>query len=411
MTNFEKFHFFFKDMESPTHYLDWNFYFMISSCLARRVWFGDNEFPIFPNLYLIFVGPPSLGKSLPANKCKEVLSKLETIITKPPIKEGDDPIIKLKKLVQIAPDSCTLESLWEALSKISEGIPYGEKPRKVYSHASLCFYIGDELGNLFRENTQDLVKFLTAGFDCGNFFRTTKHCGIVDIRNMCINLLGCCTPNWIQDTLSDSLIEEGFSSRVIFLWGEKKRQLTPELRIAQDQKDAMIELHKHLMELCKLFGEAKVTPEAKQWFNEWYMHSEATKANNDPKLAHYYGRKKVHLRKLAMILHFSEKTDLLITVDDYKKALIILDTVEMSMHKALGSKNRNPISTLANAILMQVKSEGPTGAKKILVTHYNGGNKAEIEEALSYLTMTDQLVGENNSGGGNEISYKLPDQK
>jgi len=62
MTNLEKWRFRLKDVESPNSYIDWSFWFVISSALQRRVWFGHKEDPLHFNQYIFLVGPPATGK-------------------------------------------------------------------------------------------------------------------------------------------------------------------------------------------------------------------------------------------------------------------------------------------------------------------------------------------------------------
>ena len=63
MTNIEKWRYFLKDLESPDLFIDWGFYSMISTALQRRVWLFPDTFTLYPNLFVLLVGPPAAGKS------------------------------------------------------------------------------------------------------------------------------------------------------------------------------------------------------------------------------------------------------------------------------------------------------------------------------------------------------------
>lgn len=390
MTNIEKFHFYLKDLESPTHFITWNYYYMIASCLARKVWWGDLDFPVYPNIYLIFVGEPAVGKSLPAVKVTEILRTLVKAVKN----NKSSTEVELKNLVNLSPDSTTLESLTKELAESTEAIRVCENPLKLYVHSSMSFLLGEELGTLFRENTNDLIRFLTAGYNCGTFFRrATKHQGTDVINNICVNFLGCCTQDWVKKYSTDLLIQEGFSSRVIFLYGERPRKRTTKIVVGQEQKLAIEEVKKHLKQLCELFGEVKMSIDAWNYFDDWVQTKQDKIINRDPKLKFYYGRKKIHLIKMSILIHFSENLSMTIDKIDMEKALELLELTELHMHKALCSDSINPLQKISDEIVESLKAEGSGGLneKAVLVRCWHGGSIDQITEALKFLTRVEQV--------------------
>ena len=316
MLNLERFQFYLADIESPSHFIDWNFFYLISSTLARRVWVGI-DFPTYPNQFLIFVAPPATGKSLPASKTTEILQSMVDLRV-----EGSN--VYEKRLVNISPNSVTLEALYEELANSVQSIKICDDPPKVYIHSSTSFCIGDELGTLFRDKQNDLITFLTQAWDCGTkFYRKTKSNGEVNILNMCVNFLGCCTGDWMATHFNSGLMEMGFSSRVIFFFADKPRKRTTILNVTADQRAALKELKTHLRNIVKLCGEVKFspteTPEAFEWFDDWVQNKQDKHINKDKRMIHYYGRKKRHLIKLAMIMHFSDKTSLQLDREDFEE--------------------------------------------------------------------------------------------
>ena len=376
MTNFEKFHFYLKDLESPTHFITWNFLYSISSTLARRVWLG-NDFQTYPNIYLIFVGRPSIGKTLPATKTTEILQELKTLIV-------EDGNVFEKQVVNISASSTTIEALYEDLAHSIELIKICDKPPKKYVHSSMSFCIGDEMGTLFRDKQTDLITFMTQGWDCvSRFVRRTVSGGETEIVNMCINFLGCCTQDWLAKNVNTGLMEQGFTSRAIFLYGDKPRHRTTTLKVDIEQRKAINEFKEHLKKIAKLCGEIKFspldTPEAYEWFDNW-VHNRMDKIINiDKRVEHYYGRKKRHLMKIAMLCHFAEKTTMQLDLEDFQQALRLLEEAEVDMHQALLAIGRNPVHSLALKIKEYVKNRKQVTWNRILVDHFDGGNKQEIE--------------------------------
>lgn len=64
MTNFEAWHYYMKDVVSPTSFITMSFYSMIASALQRRVYLGSDERPLFPNMYIILIADPGVGKGV-----------------------------------------------------------------------------------------------------------------------------------------------------------------------------------------------------------------------------------------------------------------------------------------------------------------------------------------------------------
>src|ERR1700678_3984880 len=73
MTNFEKWRAYTSDLSSPDSYIDWSWRFVISSSLQRRVWFGSDHMPLFPNMYVILVGEAGIGKGIVIGPATELL--------------------------------------------------------------------------------------------------------------------------------------------------------------------------------------------------------------------------------------------------------------------------------------------------------------------------------------------------
>lgn len=384
MTNLQKWEYYLKDLESPNHYIRWNWFYAISSALARKVWLDDSK--IYPNMYLIFVGPPAVGKSLPADKAVEMLADLV-----------EDNNGKVESVVNISPDSVTLESLFQQLSAASRTIRMPDGT--AYSHASMSFCLAEELAVLFRDKSNDLVQFLTQGYACGNFKRTTKHQGNDSIRNMCINLLGCCTPDWIRDNVSSGMIAQGFTSRVIFLYGERARHRIHEIKFNHDQLAKLNELKHYIRQVAKATpGQLKITPEADEWRKNWVATKMDKPFNSDKRLEYYNSRRKIHLYKLAIVKHYSEKLDNTLTVDDFISADRELLLIEPEMHKALASSGTNPLNAIAEAIKTSLRLRGPQAARKILIDHYHMGDEEEQAKAINYLISTSQITSTNEDG-------------
>lgn len=416
MTNLEKFQMYLKDLESPRHYITWNYYFAVASTLGRRVWIGDFDYkPIFPNMYLIFVGDPATGKSLPATSTKYLLKSLKgsRVIYKQGVERPSRPM----SLVNVSMDSGSLERLVDQMAKSTETIvrEYEDEEKKLpiaYAHTSVTFILDEEIALLFRKNTNDLVQFITAGYNCGEYKRMTHSHKEEYIKNMCINFSGCCTPEWIATNITEALVAEGFTSRVIFVWGEETGKRSTLLEYNEAQRAAMHSVRDHLLKLTQLKGQIvfnkQDTPEAWEFFDDWVQRGYKEVLNKDPKLKHYYSRKKIHLYKLATAMHFGEKTSMQLDREDFENALLFLNKCELDMHKALASAVKNPLQVLADKIKEYVKKSHGLQECEIYLFMYNMGRESEIEEAIRFLAKTNQIYEKVEN---NKKVWKLNEQE
>ncbi len=429
MTNLDRWRLYLRDVESSDIYIDWTFYTMVSAALQRRVCLNQiphlaSGRPIFPNIYVIFIGPPGIGKSSAAFWAVELFKTFG----------GFDSLTShSKRIIKIAPSSLTVEQLYRymntnyALFELPKDLQTSKDSSgsiiKHYLSSPLAFFATEELGSLFRENTSDLVKFVTEGWDCGDFHRETKTQGVDFIKSMCTTMLGCGTPDWIAEVSKNGLLQQGFTARTIFVWSEKKRHLKAMWDFeADDQQAAWKELQVHVKKLTQLYGPVRLAPDAKEWLDRWYEDGgETNRLNPDKRLLDYYTRKKVHLIKTAMVVHYAERYDSTITIADFLEALRLLDRTELDMHKALlGTAFENPAAKVAAKLEDKLingsrKVDGTFDVvhwvpeSKLLLHVYDDciNGRATFDEAVKYLSDTGRIdIGTQNG----KPAYKLKRQ-
>lgn len=418
MTNLEKWHFYMKDITSPSAFIEWGFYSLIGSALQRRVWTGAPTVfvptgkPLFPNTYIILTAEPGIGKGLVITEVKKLLNyhkidpknKNHVSIT---AEDDQNKISKAAKLevptlIPIGADAMTYEALVKAMSKCTRAHWVEltkDKPKVPYFHSSICFAL-EEISSLFRKHTEDLVNCLLQTYDCGDYKYETVSRGVDFIKNCCLNLLGGTTPGFIRRIFGDSLINEGFASRSIFVFAEKNRfsRLRPP-EYNEDQRQAHKELADHIRRLTELFGEVRFTSDAIEYLEDWWRgineHPER-RPNTNPKLVPYYARKNITAQKLAMILHFSESLTMEVNLLEAKKAVALLDENERHMHNAISTEGKNPNSDVAAKILRHLLRFGPQSKKALYVEFYNDlpNGDASLADALDYLLKSEKIVVE-----------------
>jgi len=407
-TNLERYRYICKDLPSDDRFIDYSFYFTIAACLARKVWIGgQGQFRLYPNQFAIFVGGPGLGKSLAAKVSGTFLKSL--VETKKVRINGVDKLEEVPML-NLGPDTITFEKLvLRAAASSNSNLVSDETIAKgypkYYSHSSTTFCLADELGMLFTENTKRVVSFLNTAWDCDKFEGDTIKHGVITIKNICVNLLGCAAPEVMKDLTRTRVFDTGFTGRCLFLYTPAKRKYSARIVESDEQRNEGEHLKKYLRDLCKMKAcEVSFTNEANAWLDKHSPRFDIDKKNEHGKLADYYSRKNAHVQKLAIAIHFAENMNPVIGVRDLEMAKILLERIEIDMHKALCLSGENPQATVMEGIKNYLQIHGATTRQKLKLEFIGELDIEEIDKVFMFMTQSEMIVNTNVDG---KAAYKL----
>lgn len=437
MTNFEKWRIYTDGFVSPDNYINFGFYYLVSAALQRRVWLGPDHMPIYPNIYIFLVGEPAVGKGVVIKPVTEILkshhltppdqSKIipgEDAHVTAALKEEDwrlatnggkekDPPL----MFPVAADATTWEALVKALSNSLRRINYkkfdpslGREKSAIYAHSSMCFSL-EEISSLFRKKAEEVVNFLLKTYDCGDYEYDTLSRGKDRIKKCCVSLFGGTTPEFMQRVFDDSLLNEGISSRTFFIFATENRKncfFFPPL--TEEQRTYYEEIRKHIGSLGHLYGNVKVDRETEVFLESWAKTHKQNRTNSNPKLNHYYGRKNLHVAKLAMAMHFGESLEMFIKQEVFERAMDVLGEEEKKMHLALGLDKTNPLSGPAKKILTYLEQCGKKTFKQLLAEFWEvlPDGKASLERVIDHLLAMQRIekVSEQDASGKETSYYK-----
>ena len=407
---------------------------MISAALQRRVWVGPNEKPLFPNLYVILVGQPGIGKGLVIKSIHEFIKFNKAKSSKQDESTNNNEAVDLDYLITalhevagsktklnvddplmfpMAPESTTYESLVKTNAKAIRLVGPVEKtslsPNGRYVHSSLCFVL-EEMSSLFRKKTEAIVNYLICAFDGGDYTYETKTQGTDRVRRTCLNFLAGTTPRFMQETFDDRLLNEGFAARTIFAMEYANRSNKFGINPFNDlQLKCKAEILMHLRKLSSLFGHVEYTTQAWERLRHYFEDElPIYRVNNHPKLDAYYARKNIHVQKLALAIHFSDSIEMIINLEEVEKALKILSELEIRMHSALTFTGKNPLAQVSKDILRAIeKSSNGLTFVEIWVGFSGEIREQELQECIRYLIGTSQLTTEEiKIGNEKTMVYK-----
>ena len=186
----------------------------------------------------------------------------------------------------------------------------------MFKHSSLSI-ISTEFESFLGQKTENakMLVLLTDLFDCSEapWKYRTKNSGNTTIPSVYLNLLGATTPESLATALPSQAIGGGLTSRIIFVWADKKEKKVP-IPFETPETIELKEKLKHDMFLiAQIAGDYIFSREATCFWVEWYNKYEDLDIGricNDPSFNGWYSRKPMLILKIAMIFAASESNSL-----------------------------------------------------------------------------------------------------
>ena len=329
-----------KDTEPPKSYHTWVGISIIAGALQRRVFTQYGHQTMYPNLYVVLVGKSGGARKGTAMKIgRDILNGVPTI--------------------EVVAESITREKLISRMAKMSEASSFGPQDgqiAKVQGQAAItCF--SEELAVFLEQRDIKFLSNLTDFYDSHDEWKyETKNSGVSHIQGVCFNLIGATAPDWMQSMLPQEAVGGGFTSRVIFIFEERKGKSVPDEVYTDWHKKRKEELINDLSIIATLKGEYEISPEVRSRYNEWYSAEDKKIAKgeypiDDARFAGYCERRANHIRKLMMAMAASRSNTLRLEITDFDRALETMLRAEKKMHKSFGGLGKSAYSEAVEMVL------------------------------------------------------------
>lgn len=364
-------------LESPDNYHTWTGLSMIAACLGRKIWMNLGHFRIFPNMYIVLVGP--------AGKCRKSVA----------INTGTDLLLDMSDDVKISADAITREALIR-LIKDSEMSKF-EIDGDPYVHSSVTI-VSKELSVFIGTGNHDLIALLTDLYDAPKVWEyKTKNQGTDNIRGVWLNMLGASTPDWLIGSIPLTAIGGGFTSRIIFVVAHDVRKKTAIPELGVKELDLRGKLQHDLEAMCLVRGEYKFTTNARKFYIDWYETGN-TKID-DPRFWGYAERKHIHMIKIALVLAASEDTANTVHTRHITRALDMLNDIEPTMVEAFGAAGRSHQAADIDEIMTNIRRAGTIEHKQLMKSLIMDVDRAAFNEAINTLLLLEMIKGTVQDNG------------
>lgn len=350
--------------ESPRIFHVWSFLSGISAAMGRRCWLPMGTGEVFPNQYIILTGPPAVRKS---TAFKIVCS-----------------LLRRHSNVKFAPDDCAgqRQGLISAMMNCAEGQNDGDREIierltrggknsdgaesnvNLADLSSAVDALGDihldtrdpytmliaasELNSILGEGNTALLTFLIKMWD-GDPYKYQLKKDQIELKDALLGIIAATTPSQLSLAMPQEAVGQGFTSRVIFVFADKKharRIARPSLRLDLEKS-----IGDTITKVSEQFnGPFEEEPKAAFLLDELYERGITI---SDPRFVHYADRRHTHLQKLCMSLAAS-RGDMCIRLVDVKFADKLLMYTETLMPDALGEYGMNKLSAAKQKLLEYV---------------------------------------------------------
>lgn len=370
--------------DAPESFIFWSGIFTIASTLRRRVFVGKKNLGLwncYPNMYLMFVGPPGMRKTTAIDfGARELLGCI------PQLHEG--------------PDNFTKEAILEEMQASGDG--------------SIYLTVG-EFSNIFQKAGKDragMYEFFTDMFDMKKQFSArTKASGNVFVEKPVLNFFSATTPGWISDNMPEAVISGGYASRCIWVYEEDlriKKSLFDD--VTGDFKSLEADLLVDLLRIAELEGEYELLPETKAAINAWVADDPPLYLAKNDKLGGYLNRRFKHAMTLTMLHAAASKDELVLTPEDWFWAVNTLSTIEPNLEKIFKGVGRNPYTTeidkmVAFVKMMNISTGNLVPMSEILVQFTHVAEPRILKDIIEFAVTSKKLMYVGREG---EYQFAVP---
>ena len=355
--------------ECPPPYAIWTAYSMLSAAIGRRIFLDLQYFKVWPNIYVILVGPSGTRKTV-ATDMGVVL--LQAAIPDISFSANNETY---QGTITFMDSENSVRSYFDHNGKAVEYKPY--------------FIVASELMNYIQNNPDGYIKFLTDIYDRPDqFIYRLKNEQRVLLRPYVV-MCACTTANWLTDQIKQKTFSEGFGRRCIIVCNSNVVRKWPEM--TDPMKAAASRCITRLVDVQKLAGPCILEPDALDLFKQWYL---THKRPSDTFLSNWYSTKNILVLKVAMLISISERDDRVITKDYIELSLALLDSLEKEMPMVTDLLGRSELVGPAATIVGLLRSNGGSVAQKWLLakTYKEFKDSKEQYGVLKHLEETGQIV-------------------
>lgn len=371
--------------EPPMLYRKWCAISSIASALQRKVYIKLSiSLTVYPNFYIVLVGPPSAGKGTAMAYAYDIVSQVTNI--------------------RLSAQATTLQALIRRMKDINLTDMDLITGRQQF-HSSMTIF-SEEFTVFLGYKNIELISALCNWYDCVErwVYDTIKH-NEIEVVGVWVNILGGTTHENIQLSFPVEAVGTGLSSRIIFVNEYKRDKLVIFPTVTEEELKLQQCLIEDLEQISMMVGQFAFTKKFTELYSDWCKDAYINPPFSDPKFDGYNGRRRRHLLALSMVCSASESNEMIIKADHLARAIHLLAEVEMKMGTVFRGIGKSDISSLINdAIIFIENSTTPDIPLWQFARHFEGNmDKFIMDRVLVTLEAAEYIQIVKQPGAGSVI--------
>lgn len=373
---------------SPEIFRLWSGITAVAGALERRVWLESAQGKLYPNLYVMLVSAPGIGKT-------QAIARVDTLW-------------RQTRELKVAPHDVTKAAFIDSLKNAGRRIIKSETAIVEY-HSLLV--AADELGVFLPAYDLDFLSSLNRIYDNPDVHQQNRR-GFgdeqIDIINPQLTILGGTQPAYLAHLLPEAAWGQGFMSRMVMIYSAHQVKI----RLFGTIFRSMLppELLLGMKAMLRLYGPMLVEPDAEEAIESWYGTGMEPIPQHS-RLEHYNQRRVIHVLKLSMIAAVSAGR-MSITLTDFNRArdwLIQAEAIMPDIFREMIQRSDSQVIQELHffAWEMYVKNKKPIHANRLV--HFLQ-NRVPSEKVMRVLDIAER-AGFFERDAGTDSYRPLPKHK
>ena len=359
-----------ENSEPPITFRMWTAISCVAAVLRRKCVLPWGSLTFYPNMYVVLVAPSGKArKGTAMGPGQKFLRELE---------------------VRMTAEAITRESLIRELANTKDS--YIDEGEQLIPHSSMTIF-SKELTVFLGYQNHQLMSDLTDWFDCDDHWvYRTKTQGEDIIEGVWVNLIGATTPSLIQTSMSLEAIGGGLTSRMIFVYEHKRGKSVALPMLTKDDLELREKLLRDLERISLLQGNFTVDDSFIGPWVPWYEAQEDNPPFNDNRFAGYFERRAMHCLKLCMILNAARGDSMIMTEEDFYRALSILERTEEKMPFSFSGVGKGMNTDTLSQVMAELAVCGKATFAELMQKFYYDVDKFTLTKIIETLESMNYAV-------------------
>jgi len=385
-----------ENTESPQIMHLWSAISSASACMGRHVCLPFGIGDIYPNIYVLLVGPPGTRKSQAMKYSCSLVAKYTKVRFAPDDTGGQrQGLIGALEGDILEDGEADAFDLLNTTSGIADLTAIGEV--EITTHAIDAHQIyawASEFGTFMGESNATMSRLLIKVWDGEDYVYKLKATEQT-LSEPLMTIIGGTTAADIAKILPAEAIGQGFMSRFILVHAPKKEKKVARPSIDEDLQKKVADTFAWLS--YEMSGEMKESKQAADIMDKLYENEKLT--IEDTRFLYYGERRQTHLMKLAMILAALRRSYLIEEVD-VAQADNLLRYTEHFMPDALGEFGLSPIGAAKQKMLEFLQhSHGPVANAQLWYVMSRDMKRVDYRNCLSDFINSNKIREVNTKQG------------